>query len=161
MDRQRLAEAVWRDPADWAARLIYADAMEEAGEDAELERDVAGAIRDWQEDSRLDAFTRAYVETALWCGLEESERSGAELNLIAPASMARMIEDCVHFQGSCFDWISPDLAAAGHDFFLTRNRHGAGFWEGGWGHGGELTKLSHAWGEATLYRGDDDRIYLV
>lgn len=40
----------------------------------------------------------------------------------------------------------------GHDFSLTRNRHGAGFWDRGYGDLGDwLTIVAHAMGEATLY----------
>lgn len=43
---------------------------------------------------------------------------------------------------------------AAHDFILTRNRHGAGFWDGGWAApwGDRLTKLAHQFGELELYR---------
>ena len=49
---------------------------------------------------------------------------------------------------------------AGHDFWLTRNRHGAGFWNGDWFNvSGSLTQLAQTFGEADLYVGDDGRIY--
>lgn len=36
-----------------------------------------------------------------------------------------------------------DLARAGHDFYLTHNGHGAGFWDGDWPeHGDRLTELA-------------------
>ena len=53
---------------------------------------------------------------------------------------------------------------AGHDFALTRNGHGTGFWdrpelkEGGLGD--RLTKASKAAGEIHPYLGDDNLIYL-
>jgi len=37
---------------------------------------------------------------------------------------------------------------AGHDFILTANRHGAGFWDRGLGDaGGKLTEAAHAYGD--------------
>lgn len=41
----------------------------------------------------------------------------------------------------------------GHDFWLTRNRHGAGFWDGDWPESfGELAaKISHEAGETCVY----------
>ena len=40
----------------------------------------------------------------------------------------------------------------GHDFFLTRNRHGAGFWDRGLGDLGQrLTEASHTYGETNYY----------
>ena len=52
-------------------------------------------------------------------------------------------------------------AAVAHDWTLTRNRHGAGFWDGGWAEpwGQRLTDLAHASGEISLYLGDDGFIY--
>jgi hypothetical protein len=38
-------------------------------------------------------------------------------------------------------------AVAGHDFWLTRNRHGAGFWDGHWRDSAELTQIAHSYGE--------------
>jgi hypothetical protein len=52
---------------------------------------------------------------------------------------------------------------AGHDFWLTRNHHGAGFWDRGEldarGIGKRLTDHAHSYGGVDLYVGDDGRIY--
>lgn len=54
---------------------------------------------------------------------------------------------------------------AAHDFWLTRNGHGAGFWDrprqdDEWTEVGEiLTRLSKEFGPADLYVGDDGLIY--
>jgi hypothetical protein len=61
-----------------------------------------------------------------------------------------------------FDILSDEgIRLAGHDFWLTRNRHGAGFWDGDWPEswGDRLTERSHAYGEVDLYVGDDGLIY--
>jgi hypothetical protein len=53
-----------------------------------------------------------------------------------------------------------DYSQMGHDFWLTRNRHGAGFWDRGLGAlGDRLTSAAHAYGEVDLYVGDDGRLY--
>ena len=45
---------------------------------------------------------------------------------------------------------------AGHDFWLTRNGHGAGFWDRGLGRVGELlTEAAKSCGEAYVYVADD------
>lgn len=51
--------------------------------------------------------------------------------------------------------------AAGHDFILTRNGHGAGFWDGDWPAeiGAKLTELSKTFGQLEVYVGDDGKIY--
>lgn len=62
-------------------------------------------------------------------------------------------EDCESFVRE--NW--PDVRAlepaqCGHDFALTRNYHGTGFWDRGLGDIGErLTKSAHAYGESSGY----------
>ena len=52
-------------------------------------------------------------------------------------------------------------AQAGHDFWLTRNRHGAGFWDRGLGERGQrLTDAAHVYGESYLSIGDDGKVYV-
>lgn len=49
---------------------------------------------------------------------------------------------------------------AGHDFWLTRNGHGAGFWDRGLEDlGDRLTEASKLAGETWVYVGDDNKVY--
>jgi len=52
-------------------------------------------------------------------------------------------------------WELPEGLTAsqlGHDFNLTRNHHGAGFWDRGWGELGDwLTRVAQAYGSQALY----------
>ena len=52
---------------------------------------------------------------------------------------------------------------AGHDFWLTRCGHGAGFWDGDRPEPAAtvLTKASKAYGEVDLYIGDDGKVYAM
>lgn len=165
-----------------------------------------------------DAFTRAYIRTALWsstapkfgecpccgrpaildrfpekefeeepmcdapgCGVREipnldpMDANYSETDL-APETLEKIIADCAKFQSEYGDTIRAAIATgevacgpdfdewgrAGHDFWLTRNNHGAGFWDGDWPEpfSDELTKAAKAFGECNLYVGDDGRIYL-
>lgn len=56
-----------------------------------------------------------------------------------------------------------ERAYMAHDWILTRNRCGAGFWDGDWEKefGEKLTDLCHRQGEIELYLGDDQRIYAL
>jgi hypothetical protein len=56
---------------------------------------------------------------------------------------------------------SRSASCGGHDFWLTRNGHGAGFWDGDWPKeaGDRLTKACEEFGEFDLYIGDDGMIY--
>ena len=53
------------------------------------------------------------------------------------------------------------MESVGHDFWLTRNGHGAGFWDGDYEKeiGIKLTELSQQFGECHAYVGDDNKIY--
>lgn len=111
----------------------------------------------------LDEFTMSYVGTALWSSSDGDEESLESYHYtdISDETMDVMIKDCEKFQSENFEDISSDLSRAGHDFWLTRNGHGAGFWDGDWDDeiGKKLTKSSETYGEFTLYVGDDGKIY--
>lgn len=47
-----------------------------------------------------------------------------------------------------------------HNFWLTRNGHGAGFWDGDYVNGDALTDACKEYGEIYLYVGDDGLIYI-
>jgi hypothetical protein len=115
--------------------------------------------------STLDQFLASYVETALWASmhetgtpLDDSKYSDAEL---ADETRERMRADCLAFMEQTETLISPLSDHVAHDFWLTRNHHGAGFWDGDYPKslGEELTKISHQFGEYSLYVGDDGKIY--
>jgi hypothetical protein len=75
-----------------------------------------------------------------------------------------MEADCEVFYALCEPLWAEHFsdAQAGHDFWLTRNRHGAGFWDRGLGDAGRmLTEMAHPYGECALYVGDDALIYAL
>jgi hypothetical protein len=118
--------------------------------------------------TKLDAFTRSYIETALWSSTDNADESGGEPldanygpDDIHPDTLAEMVEDCEAFQRDHADDIGDRAERAGHDFWLTRNRHGAGFWDGDWAHdvGRRLTDAAHVYGSVDLYLGDDGMIH--
>jgi hypothetical protein len=55
----------------------------------------------------------------------------------------------------------PKHQSAGHDFFLTRNGHGAGFWDRGYPEdlGEALSEASRKFGEADLLHEDGAFFY--
>ena len=124
----------------------------------------------------LDDFTRAYIEAALWSSTDESTPDGGEpmdanydIDDIAPETLAGIVEDCRRFQAenaadlALYDhpqWSAAELG--GHDLWLTRNRHGTGFWDRDYlpeDAGERLTAAAHKCGEIDLYVGDDGLIY--
>ena len=131
----------------------------------------------------LDAFTRSYIETALWSSMDESDPHGDEpldANYgpedVAPEAIEVMTQDCARFQEENASMLRRALEAhgqdeerCGHDLWLTRNGHGAGYFDGDYSrHGinaGEvgtaLGKAATALGEVTLYVGDDNKIHIL
>lgn len=110
----------------------------------------------------MDAFTRAYIEAALWSSTDDSN-PGLDLQdyELADETRAAMAADCRKFQAENDCSERGDLQG-GHDFWLTRNGHGCGFWDGDWPETGEaLDKAAKAFGSCELYVGDDGRVYAV
>ncbi len=146
--------------------------------------------------SDLDRFIAAYIETALWSSIEGADDTPMDAHYaasdIAESSRESIRLDCAQFvreNAEVLDYCDStgDLplrgdearergftdayAMAGHDFWLTRNRHGAGFWDGDWNGlpplatcdqaGDVLTAAAHKFGECDLYVGDDGRVYVT
>lgn len=113
-------------------------------------------------------FVREYVETALWCSVNLSGWSKKKYTIdnLSPECLDEMAKDCSEFMEANWDDIKDDFGQAGHDFWLTRNRHGSGFWDGDWGISEDdlnkcrrLTDASHKFGGCDPYVGDDGLIY--
>lgn len=120
----------------------------------------------------MDEFTSSYLECALRSStdddgtpLDSNEHAEREL---APETVERFKADCAKFQADNAELIEQAREFYGqghiaHDFWLTRNGHGAGFWDGYYPEELDeaLTKASKEFGECDLYIGDDGRIYVV
>ena len=128
----------------------------------------------------LTEFEKGYIIAALWT-MDDDAPSGEYSTsgrleelfpLIAQDALKQIIVDCNKFTND--REIQILLAQAGndsqngHDFFLTRNGHGCGFWDRGYDKEAEgstlsvgdlLTEKCHAFGEADLYEGDDGKLY--
>lgn len=118
---------------------------------------------------KLDAFTLAYLTAIEWTLPEAYDHEGNATgparagNGFTRAAINLAKQDCADFQAAN----QADLAAAyaagryseesaGIDFWLTRERHGAGFWDRGLGElGNRLTAAAHAYGDGNceVWRG--------
>lgn len=87
------------------------------------------------------------------------ERYGTENITVTALDSIRA--DCQAFAtDNAVDLLEWDAGQAGHDFCLTRNGHGTGFWDRGKGAPGErLTEACRPYGESDLYP-DDGRLYV-
>ena len=127
---------------------------------------------------KIDNFTRGYIDAALWSSTDDYDEPldrNYGVSDIADITLAKMVADCKLFQESNMDALVAYYEAksydpsqgtvadyAGHDFWLTRNGHGAGFWDRS-----EvskpirdlLTEASKKFKETDLYIGDDGLIY--
>ena len=115
---------------------------------------------------RMDSFTRAYFEAALWASSDESDDQGGEpldknydISDFDPATRDKMIADCADFQERFADPLLEsglDDEKAGHDFWLSRNGHGSGFFDEEVPRRDELQDAAESYGEFYLYVGDPD-----
>ena len=100
-----------------------------------------------------------YTECAIWSSTDEDGRPLDHFDAsLTEDAETTMLADCEDFIDYC-DRMGLDIDGArlspeqvGADFWLTRNRHGAGFWDRDLGRlGEELTDAAHTFGEAHLY----------
>lgn len=125
------------------------------------------------EPMSLQTFIEGYIAAALWSSTYGNNGEGhmddGEHEL-AQETRDKMEADCAAFYAAHNDKFQYDSitrpsedvdASAGHDFWLTRCGHGAGFWDGDWIEpiATHLTDAAHACGEIDLYIGDDGLIY--
>lgn len=118
----------------------------------------------------IDKVFEAYVACALWSTNDESDEAGGfpmdqsyTRDDMDPTLLESMRSDCEAFcEAQRVDLVGSGLNddRIGIDFWLTRNHHGAGFWDRDLGDVGDrLTDAAHAYREVWLYVGDDGKIY--
>lgn len=120
-------------------------------------------------DANIQSFVNAYIECALWVSTDDTD-DPLDKNYIpediSPDSFAKIVEECEQFCRRNKEDIEGGLGyeRAGHDFWLTRNHHGDGFWDKDWGWeeevGDRLTENAQAFDSCYLYVGDDGLIYI-
>lgn len=122
--------------------------------------------------THANRFYASYIESLFWSSTQDCGRSFDEdfdYTDLAQDALDEIVSDCDGFLEQVFnredlaDFVESDFdyEQAAHDFCLTRNRHGAGFWDRGLGKVGQiLTDISHVYGSQYPYIGDDGKIYL-
>ena len=114
----------------------------------------------------LNTFQRAYFECAIWSSTgDDGEPLDEDYDItdFHPETWDKMKEDCDEFQETNKELLEDlDPSQSGDDFWLTRNGHGAGFWDRGLGKIGEkLSEMCKLEGSIDLYVGDDKKIYMM
>jgi hypothetical protein len=117
----------------------------------------------------LDDFTEGYIEAALWASVDDEgeplSENYSEID-IAPDTLEEIKNDCKDFQESneellerAYEATGNSPSRAGFDFYLNRNGHGAGFWDGHWDEfGDDLSELSDPYGTMDMYV-EDGTVY--
>lgn len=117
----------------------------------------------------VDNFTRSYIAALLWSSQDEEIPNWDSLEPSADL-IERAYHECKAFRyradcyisaaienGTAPSHDSDEWGYAGHDFALTRNGHGAGFWDGDWPEYGDiLSKISNSFGEIDVYAKGDE-----
>lgn len=108
-------------------------------------------------------FIESYLKAAVWC--EQAEDLDFSEEALKTAT-----DDCYRFVGlmvladlwdKALEYKNQDDIA--YDFWLTRNGHGAGFWDGDYGDiGDDITKLvKDNFGTQWVFTGDDGELELA
>jgi hypothetical protein len=111
----------------------------------------------------LSAFTQGYVD-AIFFTFDDNLAPDLGFYDLSEKALAMILIDCTGFE-----LLNKNLLEQagtpeqnGHDFWLTRNHHGAGFWDRGYTKeiAGALTDAAHKYKEQSLIAGDDGLLYL-
>lgn len=135
--------------------------------------------------AQIETITKHYLLAMLWTmpGDDDCENPGDDIALcdLPQETIQQAINDVNSFvaacgelfdktmecykngYGQCLDACSAE-AAFGHDFALTRNGHGCGFWDRDSEGlprvlGEALTRVCEGFPERNLYMGDDGMVY--
>jgi len=119
----------------------------------------------------LTKFARAYIEAMYFTDAGPDNEIDSSVHGLSEAAIDRIEKDCAEFEAKAGEDIYAgctrgsgeysESEQAAHDFWLTRNGHGAGFWDGDWPEpaASRLTALSKQFGQCDPYLGDDGQIY--
>ena len=111
----------------------------------------------------LDTMTRQYLITALWAETCSSQNKDCPdpldehhtIENFSKHSLYSAEVDCLEFRNRCrirdIDLTQYDDGELGRDLWLTRNGHGAGFWDGDYPIDGEtLTEIAESLGHVDI-----------
>lgn len=116
----------------------------------------------------MQEYTRSYFITALWSSADlDGNPLDDKYDLRDISTQAKLQADkdidafITEIEKQGLDTSEHDVSQLMHDFWLTRNGHGAGFWDGDYEEelGEKLTAICKKMGSIDLYVGDDNKIY--
>jgi hypothetical protein len=110
-------------------------------------------------------FVDAYLEAAIWTSSDDEDRPldrDYGVGDFSDSAVALAIKESNEFIQKNREDLGQvgDPGQHGHDFWLTRNGHGVGFWDRGYGDVGDrLTAASKKFRERDVYAGDDGELH--
>jgi hypothetical protein len=112
------------------------------------------------------AAVRGYLDCAEWCGLlpQADGREGQEVlelcvrphwtdaaKVAARETVQAFVDLCVEAGlGSPYDDAAAEHYRIGMDLWLSRNRHGSGFFDGAYPEADKLQRIAHTFGECCV-----------
>lgn len=111
-----------------------------------------------------DQMLHHYLGCAIWADSDDDIHNMDIEDFDQNEILDKAKKDVDAFLDKTFDKINGVISPeqAGHDFWLTRCHHGAGFWDRGLGElGDELTKISHEFKPVDLEVGDDGYLHFL
>lgn len=124
------------------------------------EREGVDHSQDWTDEQAFEGSGDFDQNWNVWEEIQDH---------ISDDELTEILDDCSAFLETAKPFIESDAdneanwSQAGTDFCFTRNREGAGFWDGDWSNGDELTKQSKPFGTHCLVvvRNEEDEIVSV
>ncbi len=84
----------------------------------------------------IDKFFKTFLRTALWAEVDPNTGRSLDRDYdiqdFDSDTKGVLLQDCISFIKKAWPMIKDNLEHAAHDFWLTRNGHGAGFMDGHW-----------------------------
>ena len=109
----------------------------------------------------MNKTLEAYLACALWSS-SISEYAISDFSIDAIKEAQSDVFDFVNANQDLITKSELSEEQVGHDFWLTRNGHGAGFWDRGLGKiGQELTENCKPYGSCDLYVSDDGHVNIM
>src|SRR5579871_6212422 len=128
--------------------------------------------RDWSPRGQIPGmpiwpkFVDAYLEAALWSSMDDEgvpfDRD-YDISDFDQESINKAVKESNEFIMANREDLEKvgNEEQHGHDFWLTRNGHGVGFWDRGYGEVGErLSEAADAYGEQHVWAGPNGTVYL-
>ena len=114
------------------------------------------------DDTTVDTAANNALRAAFWTDADEINEDGKlsayDFSDHACEQMTQDLKDFYAQAGPIIERTGMSADHVGHNFWLTRNHHGTGFWDRELGEDGDkLTDIAQSFGEVSLFVDDDGK----